>query len=143
MSHPDTTEALLGIDIGARDSPLFLPHMITSGLPVRAIDALASFVAPQDVGFKYRLVPKATLERRRKSASKRLTTEEGDRLARLAKAFSFAIEIYKDPARARDFMTRPHAMLDGEQPIEVALATSAGTDIVVSLLGRMAYGGGV
>lgn len=143
MAHPHSTEALLGIDVAARGSPLFLPHLITTGLPVQSIDTLAGFVAPRDAGFKYRLVPKATLERRRQSPSRRLTTEEGDRLARLAKVFSFALEIYKDPERAREFMTRPHAMLDGEQPIEVALATGAGADIVSNLLGRMAYGGGV
>ena len=139
---PQTTEALLGIK-AARGSPLLLPHMIANGLPVRAIDTLAGFVAPEDTGFKYRLVPKATLDRRRRSASKRLTSEEGDRLARLAKVFSLALEIYKDPALARAFMTRPHAMLDGEPPIEVALATGAGADVVAGLLGRMAYGGGV
>ena len=143
MRQFDTTEALLGIEAAGDSSNLLLPLLIMRGLPVRALDRLAEFVAPGDAGFKFRVVPKATLERRRKSASQKLTAEEGDRLARLAKVFSFALEIYAHPDRAREFMTRPHAMLDGEKPLDVALGTGAGADIVINLLGRTAYTGGV
>ena len=97
-------------------------------------------VAPDDARFKFRLIPKATLERRRRSPAKRLTIEEGDRLARLAKVFSFALQICQEPAKAREFMRRPHPMLDGKSPLDVALATSPGADLVINLLGRAAYG---
>ena len=53
-----------------------------------ALDHLADSVAPGDARFKFRLISKEALERRRKSATKRLTSEEGDRLARLVKVFS-------------------------------------------------------
>lgn len=119
---------------------LALPALIKSGLPVAALDHLADSVAPSDARFKFRLIPKATLERRRKSATKRLTSEEGDRLARLAKVFSFAIDIYKAPESAREFLGRPHPMLDGKAPLDVALATSPGADLVINLLGRAAFG---
>lgn len=135
-----SVEALLGVAVGA--SRLTLPQAIAAGLPVATLDRLADTVAPDDVRFKFRLVPKATLERRRKSSSQRLTLEEGDRLARLAKVFSFAMEVYKAPEAARMFLTRPHLMLDGETPLDVAMATSPGADLVVNLLGRAAYGGG-
>lgn len=138
-----SVEALLGIKVGIHASRLALPSLIERGLPVAALDHLADSVAPGDARFKFRLVPKATLERRRKSATKRLTSEEGDRLARLAKVFSFALDIYKEPERARAFLGRPHPMLDGKVPLDVALATSPGADLVINLLGRAAYGGGV
>ncbi len=128
---------------GIHASRLALPASIESGLLVAALDHLADSVAPGDERFKFRLIPKATLERRRKSATKRLTSEEGDRLARLAKVFSFALDIYKEPERARAFLGRPHPMLDGKAPLDVALATSPGADLVIKLLGRVAYGGGV
>jgi len=57
--------------------------------------------------FKFRLISKATLERRRNSATKRLMSEEGECLARLAKVFSFALDIYKVPERARVFPGPP------------------------------------
>ncbi|WP_278987352.1 antitoxin Xre/MbcA/ParS toxin-binding domain-containing protein [Sphingobium yanoikuyae] len=138
-----SVETLLGVKAGLHASRLTLPSSIESGLPVEALDHLADSVAPGDARFKFRLIPKATLERRRKSVSKRLTSEEGDRLARLAKVFSFALDIYKEPESARAFLGRPHPMLDGKAPLDVALATSPGADLVINLLGRAAYGGGV
>ncbi|WP_245515018.1 antitoxin Xre/MbcA/ParS toxin-binding domain-containing protein [Jiella endophytica] len=134
-------EALLGIERG--HSAISFLAAIEEGLPVTALDRLAETVAPDDVRIKVRLIPKATLERRRRSASKRLTREEGDRLARLAKVFSFALEVYKSPEKAREFLGRPHPMLDGKPPLDIALGTSPGADLVVNLIGRTAYGGGV
>ena len=138
-----TMEALLGMEAGRDASLLNLATSVQQGLPISALDRLAKAVAPDDAAFKFRLIPKATLERRRKSPSRRLTIEEGDRLARLAKVFGFALDLYHDPVRVRDFLSRPHPMLDGRSPIDVALATGPGADAVVDLMGRAAYGGGV
>ncbi len=142
-TSPATIETLLGIKPPSGGSRLDLARSVEGGLPVSALDSLAGFVAPEDTRFKFRLVSKATLERRRTSSSKRLTTEEGDRLARLAKVFSFALDIYGDAVKAREFLARPHAMLDGKPPLDVALATGPGADVVINVLGRAAYGGGV
>lgn len=137
-----SVEALLGVERSGEGSLLGLADSIESGLPVSALDRLAEHVSPEDAGFKFRMIAKATLERRRKSASRRLTSEEGDRLARLAKVFSFALDIYKDEDRVRVFLARPHIMLDGKPPLDVALATGPGADVVINLLGRAAYSGG-
>ncbi|MGK2911473.1 MAG: antitoxin Xre/MbcA/ParS toxin-binding domain-containing protein [Sphingobium sp.] len=56
--------------------------------------------------------------------------------------FSFALDIYKDPAKVRDFLGRAHPMLDDKAPLDVALATGPGADVVINVLGRAAYGGG-
>lgn len=141
-TQPASIEALLGVDAGRQASRLALAYSIERGLPVAALDRLADVVAPDDVHFKYRLIAKATLERRRKSPTRRLTSEEGDRLARLAKVFSFALDIYRSPDAARAFLGRGHPMLDGKAPLDVALATGPGADLVINLLGRAAYGGG-
>jgi putative toxin-antitoxin system antitoxin component (TIGR02293 family) len=142
-TQPASIESLLGVNAGRQASRLALAYSIESGLPVAALDRLAELVAPNDARFKFRLIPKATLERRRNSPSQKLTSEEGDRLARLAKVFSFALEIYKAPEGAREFLIRPHPMLDGKPPLDIALATGPGADLVINLLGRAAYGGGV
>jgi putative toxin-antitoxin system antitoxin component (TIGR02293 family) len=122
---------------------LGLSNSILAGLPVAALDHLADAVAPHDTRFKFRLVPKATLERRKRSTTKRLTAEEGDRLARVAKVFSFGLDIYHDADKVRAFLQRPHMMLDDKAPLDVALSTGPGADAVINLLGRAAYGGGV
>jgi putative toxin-antitoxin system antitoxin component (TIGR02293 family) len=64
-------------------------------------------------------------------------------LARVAKVYAIALDIFHDPAKVRDFLWRPHMMLDNKAPLEVALATGPGADAVINLLGRAAYGGGV
>lgn len=55
----------------------------------------------------------------------------------------FALSIYRDSNNAREFLNRPHAMLDGKLPLDVALATGPGADAVISLMGSTAYGGSV
>jgi putative toxin-antitoxin system antitoxin component (TIGR02293 family) len=140
--HTSIVENLLGVNPQSTDTRLALAYSIEAGLPVSALDHLAEAVAPEDTRFKFRLIPKATLERRRRS-TKRFTTEEGDRLARIAKVYAVALDIYHDPAKVRDFLRRPHMMLDNKTPLDVALATGPGTDAVINLLGRAAYSGGV
>jgi putative toxin-antitoxin system antitoxin component (TIGR02293 family) len=137
-----TVEDLLGINPQPMNTRLGLAYSIQAGLPVSALDRLAQAVAPDDSRFKFRLIPKATLERRRR-ASERLTTDEGDRLARIAKVYAMALDIYRDSEKVRDFLHRPHMMLDNKAPLDVALATGPGADAVINLLGRAAYGGGV
>jgi len=79
-----TIENLLRQHPRGRHIHLSLAYSVEAGLPVSALDLLAAAVAPKDARFKFRLIPTATLERRRGS-TKRFTTEEGDRLARSAK----------------------------------------------------------
>src|SRR3546814_10619788 len=112
-----SVEQLLGVTLDA-DTLLGLAHRIEIGLPVGSVERLAGVVAPGDAEFKYRLLSKATLMRRKKSVEQRLTAEEGNRLARLAKVVSFALDVYKDQAKARGFLTRPHPMLDGRPPLD-------------------------
>ena len=134
---------LLGVKPKTTETTLTLASSVEKRLPVSALEKLAGHVWPQDVrGFAHRVVPKPTLERRRKQ-KQHLTTDESDRLARVAKVFAFGLEVFGDEAKVRDFLNRPHPMLDDKAPLELALATGPGADAVINLLGRAAYGGGV
>lgn len=137
-------ESLLGVKRAKFGvSPLALAYSVEAGFPVSALDKFAGELCPNDVRrFTYRVVPKPTLERRRRD-KKPLTAEESDRLARIAKVFAFAVEIFHDKEKAREFLSRPHMMLDSKVPLDVALATGPGADVVMNLLGRAGYGGGV
>lgn len=117
-------------------------HAVERGLPVKALDDLAEAVAPGDGTFKHRVVPRATLMRQRKD-KRALTVEQGNRVARVAKVFAMARDIFRDDALARAFLTRPHPMLDGSAPLAMALATGPGADAVENLLGRLQYGAAV
>ena len=86
-----TVETLPGVNTNAGNTRLGLANAILSGSPVSALDRLASVVAPGDARFKFRLIPKATLARRNKSATRILTSDEGNLLVRLAKVYVFAL----------------------------------------------------
>jgi putative toxin-antitoxin system antitoxin component (TIGR02293 family) len=134
---------LLGVKSKRTEPTLTLAYSVQKGLPVSALDRVAGRVSPNDVRrFTYRVVPKPTLDRRRRD-KKPLTTDESDRLARVAKVFAFGLEIFGDEVKVRSFLDRPHPMLDDAAPLEVALATGPGADAVINLLGRAAYSGGV
>ena len=138
-----TAAELLGVKPKNTETTLTLAYSVQKGLPVSALDKFAGRVSPNDVRrFTYRVVPKPTLERRRKQ-KQLLSTEESDRLARIAKVFAFGIDVFRDEAKVRAFLERPHPMLDDKAPLEVALATGPGADAVINLMGRAAYSGGV
>jgi putative toxin-antitoxin system antitoxin component (TIGR02293 family) len=123
---------------GAALTPMRIIERIEAGLPLASLDRLTEFLSPGDTSFKYTLVPKATLNRR--IAQKRLSPEESERLARLARVGAMAREVWKTDDDARAFLFRPHPMLEGRRPIDVARSTDLGAQMVENILGRLKYG---
>jgi putative toxin-antitoxin system antitoxin component (TIGR02293 family) len=131
----------LGLKASQR-SPLAIANSIKAGLPLSSLERLSKAIAPNDATFPYRFVPRATLTRRKNAREPKLTVDEGNRVANVAKVWEFAMEIYRDEEKAREFFCRRHPMLEDQRPIDVATDTGVGADIVINLLGRAAYGGG-
>jgi len=129
---------MLGIGEGRSMAPLRLVERIGEGLPVSSLDRVAQQVAPGDRNFRYRVVPRSSLARRQHS--NRLTAEEGARLARLANIWGFAREVWKDDDKARRFLFRPHMLLEDRLPIDVALGSELGAELVKSILGGLLHG---
>jgi putative toxin-antitoxin system antitoxin component (TIGR02293 family) len=120
---------------------------VERGLPLAEVDRISREVAPGDAAFPFRLVPRATLARRRKAlaetpgdAMARLSSEESSRVARLGAVWEFAVDVWGGPEKARAFLFRPHAMLEGRRPIDLVLANEFGRPIVEGILGRLKYG---
>lgn len=120
-------------------SPLEIIERIRRGLPIKALDRVSLVVAPGDVNFKYLVVPRATLARRKKQREK-LSVDEGDRVVRLAKVWAFARDVWGSEEEARAFFFHPHMMLEGLRPVDVVLATDMGARLVEDILGRLKYG---
>jgi len=137
-----SVEDLLGVRDGKRHGALAVARSVENGLSLAAVDRVAAALAPGDRSFRYRLVPKPTLERRKRNGE-RLSVAEGDRLARMVKVYEMAMWVYKDPAKAVAFLSGPHQMLEGRSALDVALASGPGADEVVNILGRAYYGTGV
>lgn len=129
---------VLGLPAPGGWSPFGLIKRIETGLPLKALDRVAGKLAPGDSQFKYRLVPKATYERRK--AAHRLSSDEGARLARLARVWALAVDVWQDETDARDFMFRPHAMLEDRRPVDVVIQSEIGAGLVLDVIGGLKYG---
>ena len=112
---------------------------IERGLPIAALDILAERVAPGDSSFRYRLVPKATLARRR-GGDARLTPEESDKVIRLAKVFNFAAQVWGSDHLARRLMHEPNMLLEQRVPLDMILSSEVGAQLVEELIGQAKYG---
>lgn len=119
-------------------SDLDWAQLLSEGLPTSAFERLCETIAPDNKAFRYALVPRSTLLRRRKE--KRMTPDESERIQRMAEIWAFAQEVFGDAAKARQFLHQPHALLRGERPIDLAIANAKGARAVEGVLGRLKYG---
>lgn len=134
---------VLGLARGASTPPISMVDRVQGGLAVSALEDIARRIAPEDAGFKHRIVAKATLARRKEARPARLSSEESERLVRLAGVWELAQEVWGGEAGARRFLFEPHPLLDGRTPVEVTLASELGGKLVDQVLGRLAYGSAV
>jgi putative toxin-antitoxin system antitoxin component (TIGR02293 family) len=146
----NTLSSVLGLRPDAAIQSMSLVREVERGFPLTALDKLAKAVAPDDAGFVFRVVSRATLMRRRKAlttepeaASARLSADESARVARLADVWALAREVWGGDEAARAFLFRPHMVLEGRCPIDVVLANEFGRPMVEGILGRLQYGSAV
>jgi putative toxin-antitoxin system antitoxin component (TIGR02293 family) len=138
MTEPTAIAELLGIRLKP-EQPLTLVDTLETGLKLRSLDLLARACAPADRDFDTLFVPKATLARRKRDHA-RLSREESLRVYRMARVWLHALKIWKTPESARTFLERPHMMLQGRRPRDVAIATDLGCELVDQILGGLEYG---
>ncbi len=131
---------VLGVDRPPRSSVQFLA-LLERGLPLSSLDLIARAIAPADTGFRYRIVPKATLARLR--PRRKLNRSQGVIVARLASIWSRALQVWKSPEEAREFLNRPHPLLEDRLPIDLVLQNEIGAQLVADVLGRLEYGSAV
>jgi putative toxin-antitoxin system antitoxin component (TIGR02293 family) len=109
---------------------------IEEGLPARAVDELARLgdLTEADLG---QIIPRRTLAHARRK--ERLSPEQSDRLVRAASVYARAHEVFASREKANRWMKRPNRVLEGKAPLSL-LRTSSGTDLVETVLDRIAYG---
>lgn len=142
---PQTAEALFNTLGGATvfrrrqvQSTEDVRAMIHQGLPYRSLEVLASkFHLDLPRVSKILSVPPRTMARRK--AERRLTAQESDRLARLARILTYATEVFGTAEKASMWVSRSNRILQGTAPIEL-LDTDLGTQVVETMLGRIEHG---
>ena len=143
QADPATVSPSMAGDEPGAASHLRWARLVEQGMPLTWLHQVAQAVAPDDTRFIASIVPKATLSRRRAAPSAALSPEEGNKVARLHKVWEMAMRVWQNEADARNFLGRPHPMLEGRTPRDLAVASDPGADAVVNIIGRGAYGGGV
>ena len=115
----DPVSDVLGLMLSG---PLPLISAVEEGLPLTSLDRVVGSVAPSDHKFAFRIVPRATLARRRKSfatakerAGGRRSAEEGTRLTRLASVWAMALDVWGSGDAARQFLFEAHPLLHGRR----------------------------
>ncbi|MBI3047214.1 MAG: DUF2384 domain-containing protein [Acidobacteria bacterium] len=114
-----------------------LEHVVRAGLPKRSLQLVARRAVEPGASvndFVYSVVPPATFKRRSK-----LSAEESERTERLARVVALAHGVWDDDRDARAFLNRPHPLLDGETPLNVA-RTELGARRVERLLHDIEHG---
>jgi putative toxin-antitoxin system antitoxin component (TIGR02293 family) len=83
-------------------------------------------------------LPVSTMTRRLKTGA-RLSPDESDKVDRVAQAFKRAIELFGNEEMAREWMSTKLLGLGDRTPLEL-LDSSAGYEMVLNTIGRIAYG---
>ncbi len=140
MTELQEAARVLGMSLpgGTRASEVQYLVLIKQGFPIGTLDRISSELAPGDVSFKYRIVPRASLARFK--ANRRLSAPQSVVVTRLASVWAQALRIWKSPKAAREFLMREHPVLDGRRPLDLALENEIGAGLVHGVLGRLESG---
>jgi putative toxin-antitoxin system antitoxin component (TIGR02293 family) len=137
MSDYSAVAYALGVEDAASISPMDLARSVSAGLPKRALTLVADAVSPDDNGFRHRVVPRATAARNKSGL---LSPAASERVARVARVWAEAVAVWGGDVAARGFLFRPHAMLENQAPMTVAIGSELGAELVCDILGRLRYG---
>lgn len=127
-------KAVVGHDI--RDG-LDLVRAVRHGLPVATAQHVLDSGRLTPAEMDRVVMPRRTLANRRKVGT--LTSEQSDRLLRVARIIATADETFGTADKAGTWLRRPTQALAGERPLDL-LDTDEGAREVETLLGRIAHG---
>ena len=116
--------------------------IVESGYPVKKAMNLVNTISPKDMAFRKRIFSTATLTRSRAANQDdvRLKKALSEKIARIERIWERVLKIYNhDEVAAREFLFRPHLMLDDRSPIDVALLGETGAVFLNSVLDTIEY----
>ncbi len=146
----DTTEPLgdaaeiarlMGLPSWRAMSSLSLIDQIERGLPLQAAERVAQVMAPGDPRAKFTLLSRSTWSRLQKRSRQHLTREVSERVHGIARVLLEARRLWADDESAMvRFINRPHLLLGGRTPLDVARESTTGADLIVRIIGEARAG---
>ncbi len=105
------------------------------------LSALSKFLGesglrPNDI---YEVVLPARTLKHRKARNEPLSIDESDKLARFARVFDHAVQVWSTTDRAREWLSTPKTRFEGRTPIQM-LRTEIGGRMVEEFLGQIDEG---
>lgn len=129
---------LLGLSAPEPIDDVELADKVANGLRANAAETLSSVLGRSSVVGP--LIPEATLRRAKKSR-KALSREMSERLYEVSRVVDAVSRTYHgDKDAISRFLHRPHQMLGGRSPLQLARSSSAGAEAVINLLRRAEAG---
>ncbi len=114
-----------------------MARIVINGFPTASIDELRKGgMSEKEVS--YLIIKPRTLSHRREHG-RRLTPEESDRAARVARIIALAEETFGNVEKAARWLRGPLSFLEGKSPMELVRSDS-GTRILENTLARIAWG---
>ena len=119
-------------------SDLELEECVRRGLPIEVLDAMLHR-SVVDTGELYGwIIPRRNLAHRAKK-KQRLSLEESNRVARVARIYALAVDTFGNEEKARRWLRKPLRQLAGRTAMRT-LETELGAHQVETILGRIGYG---
>ncbi len=126
---------ILGADVS---TDLQLQAMVAKGFQPRVVDALIrnGAISGKEIGVLH-IAPRTLA--RRKARRQRLTVEESDRVARIARIVAYAADVFADEDKAARWLRTANLSLGDQVPLELS-STETGARVVETTLDRIAFG---
>jgi putative toxin-antitoxin system antitoxin component (TIGR02293 family) len=118
---------------------LDLLPLIREGLPAKALQSVAKVMDMSAIATVEHLGLAKRTYARRVEAGKPLTSEESERIFRLARVFAQASFTLGERDKARRWLLKPNRVLGGAIPVTL-LDTDIGAGMVLDELGRIEHG---
>ena len=120
------------------ETDLEFVEAVRGGFPVQAAESLVERGRLSFAELEQLVIPRRTLTHR-KHGKERLSRDESDKLARVARVLAAADDTFGQEATTDEWLRRPNRALGGTPPITL-LDTDGGARLVEQVLGRLAYG---
>jgi putative toxin-antitoxin system antitoxin component (TIGR02293 family) len=128
--------------LGLRRVPaneLELADMAREGLPSATLSRLSGFLGWTQAALIEQLGIAPRTAARRLTRREPLSTAESERVLRLARVLTRAIDVFESQDAAKQWLQEPSTALGERKPIDL-LATDIGTEVVLNELGKIDHG---
>ena len=132
---------IMGLSNWRQMTELALVMEIESGLPLKAVENVAHVIGQGDKKIKFEILSRSTFSRLQNRKNKQLSKDISEKLHGITRVIDQAMRLWNsDKSAVTRFLYRPHPLLAGRTPLDVAKQSTVGADLVVKIIGEARAG---